>query len=65
MNEIDMHIIKAIKSNFCMNHYNPIYVIEQKSILETVFVMHLFIDGVVVVNGKYIYYGMHIFFMYY
>ena len=45
-----MHIIKAIKSNFCMNHYNPIY--EQKSILETVCVMHVFIDGVVVVNGK-------------
>ena len=63
MNEIDMHIIKAIKSNFCMNHYNPIY--EQKSILETVCMMHVFIDGVVVVNGKYIYYGMHIFFMYY
>ena len=33
-----------------MNHYNPIY--EQKSILETACVMHVFIDGVVVVNGK-------------
>ena len=37
-----------------MNHYNPIY--KQKSILETVCVMHVFIDGVVVVNGKNIYY---------
>ena len=30
--------------------------------METVCVMHVFIDGGVVVNGKYIYYGMHIFF---
>ena len=56
-----MHIIKAIKSNFCMNHYNPIY--EQKSILETVCVMHVLIDGVVAVNVKITYYGMHTFFM--
>ena len=63
MNEINMHIIKAIKSNFWINHYNPIY--EQKSILESVCLMHVFIDGVLVVNVKITYYGMHTFFMYY
>ena len=47
-------IIKAIKNNFCINHHNTIY--EHKTILQTLCVMHVFIDGVVVVNAKITFY---------
>ena len=48
MNEKDMPSKGAIKSNFWINYYNAIY--EHTSIFQTVCMICVFTDGVVVVT---------------
>ena len=54
MNGKDMNIMKAIKSIFWINHHNTIF--EHRSILQTVCVMCVFKDGVVLVNVRITFY---------
>ena len=54
MNGKDMNIIKAIKSIFWINHNNAIF--EHRSILQTLCVMCVFKDGVVLFNVRITFY---------